>query len=176
MLAENPHPSPSGLVGGSGNCSISYNASEGTGGKDLNFTDADRMDSIRASLGLLVEVAEKLNAASLIPIYSMAVPFDPIVAAHRGYPGLISEGQTFTEAEVVEKLKNVTWMRYYEWFQSNGWSESIGMSIENVINETANHDLPVMAHAYGNYILYLTMLIAVLTSSPVYTCTPLTAS
>jgi hypothetical protein len=67
-------------------------------------------------------------------------------------------------------------MRYYEWFQSNGWSESIGMSIENVINETANHDLPVMAHAYGNYILYLTMLIAVLTSSPVYTCTPLTAS
>ena len=93
MLAENPHPSPSGLVGGSGNCSISYNASH-TGGKDLNFTDVDRMESIRAGLTLLVEAAKKLNEANLIPIYSMAVPFDPIVAAHRGYPGLISEGTT----------------------------------------------------------------------------------
>ena len=93
MLAENPHPSPSGLVGGSGNCSISYNASN-TGGKDLNFTDAERMESVRASLTLLVEAAEKLNAANLIPIYSLAVPFDPVVAAHRGYPGLISEGNS----------------------------------------------------------------------------------
>jgi len=39
MLSENPHPSPSGLVGGSGNCSISYNASNTAGGKDLNFTE-----------------------------------------------------------------------------------------------------------------------------------------
>jgi hypothetical protein len=27
----------------------------------------------------------------------------------------------------VQALANVTWMKYYEFFQSNGWSESIGM-------------------------------------------------
>ena len=35
-----------------------------------------------------------------------------------------------------------------EWFQSSGWSESIGMSVENVISET-EQGIPVMAHAYG---------------------------
>ena len=32
-------------------------------------------------------VAEALNNHSIIPIFSLAVPFDPVVAAHRGYPG-----------------------------------------------------------------------------------------
>ena len=39
--------SGTGLVGGSGNCSISYNASS-IGGKDLNFTDAERLASVRS--------------------------------------------------------------------------------------------------------------------------------
>ena len=38
--------------------------------------------------------------------------------------------------------------RYYEWFQSNGWSASIGMSIDNVMAEAAA-GIPMMAHAYG---------------------------
>jgi len=136
MLAANPHPSPSGHVGGGGNCSLSYNNTfPNPGGKDLNFTDAQRMVSVRACLRTLVLVAEALNAAGIVPIFSMDVPFDADVAASRGFPGLISEGATFTEAEVVAALSNVTWMRYYEWFQSNGWSKSIGMSVDNVMEE-----------------------------------------
>ena len=33
------------------------------------------------------------------------------VASSRGYPGRLSEGAVFTEAEVVSALANVTWMR-----------------------------------------------------------------
>ena len=39
-------------------------------------------------------------------------------------------------------------MMYAEWFQSSGWSESIGMSVENVMKES-ELGIPVMAHAYG---------------------------
>jgi hypothetical protein len=84
----------------------------------------------------------------LVPIYSLAVPFDEVIAAHRGYPGVISEGGAFAEAEVVNQLQNTTWMRYYEWFQSSGWSSSIGMSVDNARNESA-HGVPIVGHAYG---------------------------
>jgi hypothetical protein len=36
----------------------------------------------------------------------------------------------------------------YEFFQAYGWSEGIGESVANMINETA-HGVPVVAHAYG---------------------------
>ena len=72
------------MVGGTGNCSISFNASGGTGGRDINFTDGERMVSVRAGLETLRLVAEALNNRSIIPIFSLAVPFDPAVAAHRG--------------------------------------------------------------------------------------------
>ena len=38
--------------------------------------------------------------------------------------------------------------RYYEWFQSNGWSDSIGMSVANGLAE-ATHSIPVVTHSYG---------------------------
>eukprot|EP00035_Acanthoeca_spectabilis_P003913 m.96700 g.96700 ORF g.96700 m.96700 type:complete len:480 (-) comp12372_c0_seq1:2497-3936(-) len=148
ILGENPHPSPSGLIGGS-NCSIAYQENATSrGGKDLNFTDAERVEAVQAQVQLLAEVAAALNAHSIVPMFSLAVPFDPRIAESRGFPGKLSRGYVFTEAEVVAALQNVTWMRYYEWFQSSGWSESIGMSVENVIEEVAR-GIPVVGHAYG---------------------------
>ena len=111
FLAENPHPSPSGKIGGS-NCSIAYvHNSSSPGGRDMNLTDADRLESVHASLAVLKRVAEALNAKNMVPMFSLAVPFDPVKAKHRGYPGEESTGHVFTESAVVKALENVTWMR-----------------------------------------------------------------
>ena len=122
LLAADPHRSPSGLIG-STNCSIAFvtKNSSAAGGADLNFTDAQRMESVHAYISVLRRVGEALNKKSIVPIFSLAIPFDPIKAAHRGYPGAESTGAVITEAAVANALENVTWMRYYEWFQSNGW-------------------------------------------------------
>ena len=49
-----------------------------------------------------------------------------------------ARGRQFTELGLVEALQNVTWMRGYEFFQGYGWSEGIGESVANMINETAH--------------------------------------
>ena len=74
--------------------------------------------------------------------------FNLLIAKHNNLCSQI--GRVFTEVDVATALlnANVTWMRYYEWFQSNGWSASIGMSVANGVAE-AHHDIPVMAHSYG---------------------------
>eukprot|EP00038_Savillea_parva_P005088 m.147135 g.147135 ORF g.147135 m.147135 type:complete len:470 (-) comp11658_c1_seq3:2457-3866(-) len=147
-LAENPHPTPSGLIGGS-NCSVAFRENATSpGGKDLNFTDADRLEAVQAQLQLLVEAGTALNQRNIIPMFSITVPFDAKIAKGRGYPGTISRGSVFTEAEVAAALENVTWIRYYEWFQSSGWSASIGMSVQNVLAE-ASHNISFVGHAYG---------------------------
>ena len=81
-------------------------------GHDLTFTDAERLESVQAQLQVLVEVGTALNAHGIVPMFSLAVPFDATKAARRGYPGVLSRGKVFTEAEVATALANVTWMRY----------------------------------------------------------------
>ena len=69
-LAENPHPTPSGLIGGS-NCSVAFRENATSpGGKDLNFTDADRLEAVQAQLQLLVEAGTALNQRNIVGTYS----------------------------------------------------------------------------------------------------------
>eukprot|EP01052_Picozoa_sp_SAG31_P019788 SAG31_NODE_1459_length_8254_cov_4.297854_8_plen_519_part_00 len=93
--------------------------------------------------------AEELNANGQVPIFSLEAPFDPHVAQERGFPGSSSIGRVMTEADIADALSHTLWYRYYEWFGASGWSESIGMSVLNVRNETARN-IPVIAHAYPN--------------------------
>ena len=64
-------------------------------GRDLTFTDAERLESVQAQLQLLVEVGTALNARGIVPVFSLAVPFDEAKAEHRGYPGVLSRGEAF---------------------------------------------------------------------------------
>jgi hypothetical protein len=137
-LAAAPHPSPSGPIGTKGNC---------TAGRDFNFTDADRVASFKGSIALMRRVALKLNANKQIPIFSLEAPFDRTIAVKRGFPGMASLGRVMSELDIAEALRDVLWYRYYEWFGGSGWSKSIGMSVENVMNESAL-GIPVVAHSY----------------------------
>eukprot|EP00039_Didymoeca_costata_P006567 m.91396 g.91396 ORF g.91396 m.91396 type:complete len:414 (-) comp13301_c0_seq7:2565-3806(-) len=132
FLGAAPHPSPSGPIGNS-NCTR----------KDHNYTDAERTASVLSYIETMRRAAIKLNDAGMIPVYSIELPFDATIAKNRGFPG----NPVLTEMDVYRALENVTWMRYYEWFQASGWSESIGMSVENMVQET-QLGIPVMAHAY----------------------------
>jgi len=114
----------------------------------VNYTDAERMEAIEGYLMVMNQAAAALNANDMVPIFSIEAMFDPVKSKKRNFPYDAARGRQFTELGMVEALENVTWMRGYEFFQAYGWSEGIGESVANMINETA-HGVPVVAHAYG---------------------------
>lgn len=108
----------------------------------LTFKPADFLGMMASQARVFATAGRRLNDCGIWPIYSLGNAIDPAVSASRGYPA--------PENVTLEALRqaNVTWTRYYEFWETGPWGVGCGYNVENAIAEAEEWGVPTSAHAY----------------------------
>ena len=129
-------------------CDQNYCGYHGSACNFDHFTPADLASQQAASNAMLARTAATLNAANIIPIFSLD---NRINASGAGLPGAVSPC-AMPEDSAIEALSESTWVRFYENWPSTFWrpdnADLHAAMIANALLETAA-GVPVILHSGG---------------------------